>query len=82
MRSDLYELHMIKISKSDRLNCDVITTQKNTIHHVTTMLATSENVLFLGHNHLLTTGADDPTLIMARAQARVIIKMRVISTVG
>ena len=26
------------------------------------MLATSKNVLFPGHNHLLTTGADDPTL--------------------
>ena len=35
---------------------------KNTIHQVTTMLATSENVLFPGHNHLLTTGADDLTL--------------------
>ena len=23
------------------------------------MLATSKNVLFLGHNHLLTTGTDD-----------------------
>ena len=27
-----------------------------------TMLATSKNVLFPGHNHLLTTGADDPSL--------------------
>ena len=26
------------------------------------MLATSKNVLFLGHNHLLTTSADDQTL--------------------
>ena len=26
------------------------------------MLATSKNVLFLGHNHLLTTGTDDPSL--------------------
>ena len=26
------------------------------------MLATSKNVLFPGHNHLLTTGPDDPTL--------------------
>ena len=29
--------------------------QKNTIHQVTTMLTTTENVLFPGHNHLLTT---------------------------
>ena len=33
-----------------------------TIHQVTTMLTTFKNVLFPGHNHLLTTGADDPSL--------------------
>ena len=33
--------------------------QKATIHQLTTMLATSENVIFPGHNHLLTTGTDD-----------------------
>ena len=32
-----------------------------TIHQVTIMLATSKNVLFPGHNHLLTTGTDDQT---------------------
>ena len=36
--------------------------KKATVHQVTTMLSTSKNVLFPGHNHLLTTGADDPTL--------------------
>ena len=36
--------------------------RKAAIHPVTTMLATSKNVLFPGHNHLLTTGADDPSL--------------------
>ena len=35
---------------------------KPTIHQLTTMLSTSKNVLFPGHNHLLTTGADDLTL--------------------
>ena len=39
------------------------------------MLATSKNVLFPDHNHLLTTGADDLTLIFARVPARVIIKV-------
>ena len=34
----------------------------NTIHQATTMLVTTENVLFPGDNHLLTTGTDDPTL--------------------
>ena len=33
--------------------------KKATIHQEPTMLATSENVLFSGHNHLLTTGTDD-----------------------
>ena len=36
--------------------------KKATIHQVTTMLTTSKNVQFPGHNHLLTTGTDDPSL--------------------
>ena len=32
------------------------------IHQLTTMLSNSKNVLFPGQNHLLTTGADDPSL--------------------
>ena len=31
------------------------------------MLTTSKNVLFPGNNHLVTTGTDDPTLIIGRA---------------
>ena len=42
-----------------------------TMHQVTTMLATSKNVLFPGHNQLLTTGADDPSLAGARAIIKV-----------
>ena len=49
--------------------------KKSTFHQVNTMLATCKNVLFPGHNYLLTTGADDPTLMSARAPARVIIKV-------
>ena len=45
-----------------RCKFNLITVQKTTIHQVTTMLATPKNVLFLGHNHLLTTGVDDMTL--------------------
>ena len=37
----------------------------DTIHQLTTMLATSKNALFPGHNHLLTTGADDPKLFLS-----------------
>ena len=36
--------------------------KKASIHLVTTMLATSENVLFPGHSHLQTTSTDEPTL--------------------
>ena len=45
-------------------------TKKHTIHQVTVMLATSKNVIFPGHNHLLTTGTDDPTLNISRAPAK------------
>ena len=45
--------------------------KKATIQQVTTMLATSKNVLFPGHNHLLTTGTDDPSLAGAQAIIKV-----------
>ena len=52
--------------------------KKATIHQQTTMLSTSKNFLYPGHNHLLTTGADDPnTLIITQALPRVIIKAKV-----
>ena len=42
------------------------------------MLSSSKNVLFPGHNYLLATGADDPTLylIVAQVPVRVIIKVK------
>ena len=50
------------------VSCAHHTVQKATIQQVTTMLATSENVLFPGHNHLVTTGYWWPdTLIIAGA---------------
>ena len=52
------ELRIVQFVLSGRSK----TAQKVTIHQVTTMLTTSKNVLFPGHNHLLTTGTDDPTL--------------------
>ena len=57
------------------MHCIALCT-KNTIHQVTTMLATSRNILFTGHNHLLAIGTDDPSLTGARA----IIKCQIIST--
>ena len=41
--------------------------KKATIHELTTILSTSKNVLFPGHNHLLTTGTDDQSLAGAQA---------------
>ena len=42
------------------MNCPL--DKKSSVQQLTTMLATSKNVLFPGHNPPLTTGADDPTL--------------------
>ena len=47
-----------------------ITTQKTTIHQLTTMLSTSKYVLYSGYNHLLTTGADDMTLSLSPKRQR------------
>ena len=44
--------------------------KKVTIHQVTAMLATSKNVLFSGHNHLLTTSTDDLTLWLSAERVK------------
>ena len=49
----------------------VSTGQKATIHQLTTILSTSTNVLYSRHNHLLTTGADNPLLAGAQAIIKV-----------
>ena len=55
--------HMSLLSNKPAFIAGVdIWAKKATIHQLTTMLATSKNVLFPGHNHLLTTSADGPTL--------------------
>ena len=51
--------------------------KKAIIHQVTIMLATSKNVLYQGHNHLLATGANDPSLTAAQA-----IQCQIFSTGG
>ena len=53
------------------LAADVSLCKKATIHQVTTMLAITKNALSIGHNNLLTTGTDDPRLIIARVPATV-----------
>ena len=47
--------------------------KRATIQQVTTMLATSKNVLFPGYNHLLATGANDPSLTGTRAIIKVLV---------
>ena len=49
-------------SDSMQLSSHTQRKKKPTIHQLTTMLATFKDVLFPGHNHLLTTGIDDLTL--------------------
>ena len=58
--------------KHQRLLRQISLCNKATIYQVTTMLATSKNVLFPGHNHLLTTGTDDPSLTGALAIIKVL----------
>ena len=43
------------------------------------MLATSKNILFPGHNHLLTTSTDDLILIIARVPASEGSSVRVVA---
>ena len=55
-----------EIVRSD--SCGIAVQQKASIHQVTTMLADSKltkNVLFLDHNHQLTTGTDDPSFLLS-----------------
>ena len=60
-----------KTHKKKVIHIGPYTAQKATIHQVTTMLATSKNVLFPGHNYLLTTNTDDPTLWLSPEHQRV-----------
>ena len=60
--SNLAETLLRLLKGVERSHQQVTLGKKNTIHQLTTMLSTSKNVLFPDHNHLLTTGADDPTL--------------------
>ena len=67
VRCPLMKQFMILCSMSSQSD----TVKKTTIHQVTTLLATSKNVLFSGHNHLLTTSTDDPSFACARAIIKV-----------
>ena len=45
---------------------------KKPFHQVTTVLGDAKNVLFPGHNHLLTTSTDDPSLTGTRVMMKVL----------
>ena len=64
---------LVFLPLTSHLSGIIITAQKkNTIYQVTTMLATSKTVPFIGHNHRYWR---PDTLTIARAPARVIIKV-------
>ena len=69
-------------SPSFQNTCYLYHTQKVTIHQVTIMLATSKNVLFPGHNHLLTTGADNPTLWLSPEHHSLKLHRRYLSSIS
>ena len=58
-------LHKSTISVITQQSLQLPLGKKPTIQLLTTMLSTSKNILFPGHNHLLTTGADEPTLLLS-----------------
>ena len=51
-----------QLARNVSLMIDKTVQKKVTMHQVTTMPATAKNVRFPGHNHLLTTSTDNPTL--------------------
>ena len=53
---------LCKVTHEMNGSADHATVRKASIHQLSTMLFTSKNVLFPGYNHLLPTGADDPSL--------------------
>ena len=62
-KSSLDVLYARSVCFYDSLcHCWLSLYKEATTHQVTTMQAISKNVLFPGHNHLLTTSADDPKL--------------------
>ena len=65
-------LSYIVIIDKDVVTKYTIHCTKNTIHQVTTILATSKNVPFPGHNHLLTTDTDDASIAGAWAIIKVL----------
>ena len=60
-------LLFFKLGLTLKLHCE----KQATIHQVTKMLTASKNVLFPGHNHLLTTDTDVPSLAGAQAIIKV-----------
>ena len=62
--------HLLQLTKVDVITCKHSLGKWATIHQVTTMLATSKNVLLPGHNHLLTTDTDDLTLWLSPKHQR------------
>ena len=74
----LHVFHWPKGSPIQYINSTRSQRKKATIHQLTVMLSTSKNVLFPGHNHLLTTSTGDLTLWLLPEHQRVILSLIVI----
>ena len=63
---------LVLMRKSQSVNYQTLSLgKKAVIPQPTAMVSTSKDVLFPGDNHLLTTGADDPTLWLLLEHQRV-----------
>ena len=69
INNTIYEQNQTNSSFNTTLYC-ITQYKKNTIYQLTTMLSTSKNILFPGHNHLLTTGTDDLALWLSPSLAQ------------
>ena len=63
MWKHIYEVSIVMVVKTCYIPWNTLR-KRATILQVTTILITSKNVLFPGYNHLITTGADDLTLLL------------------
>ena len=61
------DFNMIEKREKNQTQTGLSLCKKAIIHQVTTILATSKNVLFPDHNHLLTPGADHPSIHLSHS---------------
>ena len=60
VQTSAHVLQLLPFLLAGEHQCNLPLRKTATIHQLTTILSTSKNVLSPGHNHQLTTSADDP----------------------